>query len=96
MDICDAYSPKTDICPITTPVAHYTLDFRNGTIRAKPIITEADRIRAKSDEELAAWFRIVADCEGCPAVENFDECRHGKDCEDKWLDWLRQEAKEEP
>ena len=58
--------------------------------------THRDMLRSKSDEELAAWFRVVADCEGCPAVENFDECRHGKDCEDKWLEWLRGEAKEEP
>lgn len=54
--------------------------------------SNADRIRSKSDEELAAWLRVVADCEGCPAVESFDECRHGKDCEDKWLKWLRKEA----
>lgn len=54
--------------------------------------TNGEQLRWKSDEELAAWFRVVADCEGCPAVENFDECRHGKDCEDKWLEWLRKEA----
>lgn len=56
--------------------------------------SNADRIRAKRDEELAAWLRVIADCEGCPVTENFDECRHGKDCEDKWLEWLRREAKE--
>ena len=54
--------------------------------------THRDMLRSKSDEELAAWFRVIADCEGCPVTENFDECRHGKDCEDKWLEWLRGEA----
>ena len=54
--------------------------------------TNADRIRAMTDEELAAWLRVVTACEGCPAVENFDDCRHGKDCEEKWLEWLRREA----
>lgn len=55
--------------------------------------THRDMLRSKSDEELAAWFRVIADCEGCPVTENFDECRHGKDCEDKWLEWLRKEVK---
>lgn len=59
--------------------------------RTKPV-TNADRIRAMSDEELAeklTW--IVPYCGDCPArVGNGEECL--KDCEKAWLDWLRQEA----
>ena len=49
---CDFY-PKTDVCQITTSMAHYTLDLGSGTIRVKPMITNADRIRAMADDELA-------------------------------------------
>ncbi len=48
--------PKTEIVHISTPKAHYTLDLSSKTIRAKPIITNADRIRSMTDEELAIWI----------------------------------------
>ena len=51
----------------------------------KCIITNADRIRAMSDEELAEW---LADH---PVVSEYDEnnLRHKA-----WLDWLKQEVSE--
>lgn len=77
-------------CPASKP--EYLKRYDDEKPEPKKPKTHRDMLRSKSDEKLAAWFRVVADCEGCPAVENFDECRHGKDCEDKWLEWLRQEA----
>lgn len=77
-------------CPASKP--EYLNRYGDEKPEPKKPKTHRDMLRSKSDEELAAWFRIVADCEGCPVTENFDECRHGKDCEDKWLEWLIQEA----
>lgn len=54
--------------------------------------TNADKIRAMTDEELASWISGL----------NQDDCPEGKEytgktclgfpCEVCWLDWLRQEA----
>lgn len=77
--------PKTEIAHITTPKAHYTLDFGSGTLQVKPIMTNADRVRAMTDEELAAW---LADH---PVVSEYDE---NNPQHKAWLDWLKQEAHE--
>lgn len=58
--------------------------------------TNADRIRSMTDEELA---HLLNDCV-CP----IDQCPHYYDdrgctkseCEKCWLDWLRQEATNDP
>lgn len=49
-------------------------------------MTNADRIRAMTDEELAEWFcdNVSCDC-GCLA----------NDCKACWFDFLKQEATEE-
>lgn len=52
-----------------------------GTIPA--VTTNADRLRAMSDEELAEW---LADH---PVVSEYDE---NNPQHKAWLDWLRQEA----
>ena len=54
----------------------------------KRIITNADRIRSMTDEELAELFWIRADCELCPNKEPY--C--SDDCKKHWLDWLKEEA----
>ena len=53
--------------------------------------TNADRIRAKSDEELAKWIADIYP--DCPPGYNCDSSRV-TDCCDCWLDWLKQEADE--
>lgn len=60
--------------------------------------THGDRIRAKSDEELAEFFGTLP-C--CPPGEDLEElCFPLDSCEGTemkvkcWLKWLRQEAKE--
>jgi len=54
--------------------------------------TNADRIRAMSDEEMAEFFKI-----GCPP--GYDLCGAcvpaGDICNGCWLDWLKQEAADE-
>lgn len=62
-----------------------------AVIVPKPL-TNADRIRSMTDEELAAWLshHSMACVQGkrpCP-----EDCVGG--CEQCWLDWLKQEAGE--
>lgn len=54
----------------------------------KKTMTNADRIRTMSDEELALKLGI----EQCPDNEKWRICTG--DCEKCWLDWLKQPAEE--
>lgn len=56
-------------------------------------MTNADKIRAMSDEELAEWIlwtNTVCDC--CAKVQECDEVPGYKMCKDGILDWLKQPA----
>lgn len=55
--------------------------------------TNYDRIINKTPEELAKFFRVVVDCEFCPVVVSTKECTDGKYCMERWLNWLKQEVK---
>ena len=65
------------ICPLTNmakPITEYKM-------------TNADRIRAMSDEELA---KIIEHELGCPVTGGCEKMP--KDCKACWLDWLQQPA----
>ena len=65
------------ICPLTnmvTPITEYKM-------------TNADRIRAMSDEELA---KIIERELGCTATGDCEKMY--RDCNSCWLDWLQQPA----
>lgn len=51
-----------------------------------PPMTNADRIRAMSDEELAEliWPKL-----GCPDGKDHVTCGYVGDCKGCWLDWLQ-------
>lgn len=51
--------------------------------------TNADRIRAMSDEELAKWIVGEHFSPHCPVTH----CPMVEDCEDCWLSWLKEEVK---
>ena len=51
-------------------------------------MTNADRIRAMTDEEMAKWLCDMAVCQLCP----IDNCPGTRDCETRWYDWLKQEV----
>lgn len=60
-----------------------------------PPQTNADRIRAMSDEDLATWVETIAGCHLCPMLD--EQCSGGEvnsraNCKHHWLEWLRQEA----
>ena len=58
----------------------------------KPPQTNADKIRAMTDEELAAWLVELVDCgEGCPVFRHL--CNYTSECcEVDLLQWLQKEA----
>lgn len=56
------------------------------------IVTNADRIRSMTDEELANMWWSYVDCGECPKHR---ECKMtGQDCLRLALEWLREEVKE--
>lgn len=66
-----------------------------GLFKQKPI-TNADRIRHMTDEELAEFYQNLY---ACPPGENVCECCFGRPdspskelCDKCWLNWLKQEA----
>lgn len=57
----------------------------------KPKLTNADRIRKMTDEELADWITDGHDlCDLC----QFSTCRPEFECEKGVLEWLKKEADE--
>ena len=65
---------------------------RTDKVVVKPQ-TNADRIRAMSDEELADHIMGYVRCEACER-EFHIECNPLKTCRGVWLDWLKQEENE--
>ena len=56
--------------------------------------TNADRIRAMTDEELANWLGVY--CNGKTAQEVGKPCVSDMgSCEECWIDWLKQESEDE-
>ena len=55
-------------------------------------LTNADKIRQMSDEELAEWYyEHQSDCSDCLAKRR--NCMVSKNtCKKAWLDWLKQEV----
>ena len=59
------------------------------------IKTNADKIRAMTDEELAESLGILADCRECSHRNADDSCNIiDGSCQTQWLDWLKQEVTE--
>lgn len=58
----------------------------------KPPMTNADRIRSMSDEELAEriWPKF-----GCPEGKNHVTCGYVGECKDCWIGWLQRPAEED-
>lgn len=67
--------------------------FEGSHYRPKPI-TNADRIRAMSDEKLASLFGSTCDCDNACCFIHHEgvSCMNG--CEAAWLEWLKKEVEE--
>jgi hypothetical protein len=61
----------------------------------KHTTTNADRIRAMSDEKLASLFGSTCDCDNACCFIHHEgvSCMNG--CEAAWLEWLKKEVEEE-
>ena len=55
-------------------------------------LTNADLIRAKSDEQLAEWICKVTDGGFSMCAPGHWDCTGKDSCAPCWIDWLRQEA----
>ena len=86
---------KTTVC-INNNYRHEELfetSNRSNPIVAKPQ-TNADRIRAMTDEELAEWIgKVTAGGYGMCAPGHYD-CTGKDSCAPCWLDYLKQEVDE--
>ncbi len=58
--------------------------------KMKKVKTNADRIRAMSDEELCKFLGECKFCDICE--EGCDSCTYNGDCDKRLLDWLKQPA----
>jgi Lar family restriction alleviation protein len=78
--VCPMCEDCPDGCPVETPK-----DSRN-------IVTNADRIRSMTDEELAVWLVDANMCERVCAEEDYCGCDV---CVKRVIDWLERPVKEE-
>ena len=69
-------------------------DFENctGKITAVRLKTNADRLRAMTDEELAEIIINLGDCDNCYLYHR--TCNMNTSCKDAVLEWLRKECDE--
>lgn len=58
----------------------------------KPIATNGDRIRARSDEELAEWLYKMRERLTCIPDIQIEKCAKETDCKKCYLEWIRKEA----
>ncbi len=59
-------------------------------------MTNGDKIRSMTDEELAHFILIHTDCvllSSCPAYNNCAEYNNEKACAETILEWIKQECK---
>lgn len=62
-----------------------------------PVATNADRIRAMTDEELAAWIvETTYICACCSVIEGCQDAPHVSVCKKNVAEWLQKPAEEEP
>lgn len=54
-------------------------------------MTNADKIRSMTDEELAKWIEQL-ESDKCPCDDWFERCEKWT-CEGCWLKWLKEEVK---
>ena len=64
----------------------------DSTGKDTKVLTNADRIRAMSDEELAAFWGADGFCDICE--EGCDHFTYIGDCEMQFLRWLKQPVKD--
>lgn len=64
---------------------------KNGMDGFSPI-TNADKIRAMTNDELAWFIEEMQDCGSCAERFGSMPCSKTKSCHDVWSEWLAEEA----
>ena len=83
-DACSCTRKKCD--PSCMTYAHY--------LEERKPMTNADRIRSMTDEELAVWLAKITDCGECPVWDKFPHCTTSEEsCACRWHEWLKEEVK---
>ena len=77
---------------LACPVCGHDMVFRIPASDVRFRVTNADRIRSMSDEELANWITDIDPDNPCPP-DNFCSCEKSN-CMAGWLKWLKSEAKD--
>ena len=72
---------------------NYLPDFSCDKLHTKKL-TNADKIRQMTDEELAAWFAPHMKCSLCQNMNKPSGCSP-KECRKYALQWLKQEVKDD-
>lgn len=83
-------------CPMQVGYKVDECNFKDCSYRTEPI-TNADRIRAMSDDELALFIRAVIYAEDCPVIGSAcnkcfikEFCFNGSKWRGKEIEWLQQ------
>lgn len=64
---------------------------KNPPIQRKPL-TNADKIRAMNNEELAEWLASIVECDDdCPCIKECCEKEEMGFCYQSMLEWLKKE-----
>lgn len=96
--VCNGSGVVTRIRKTATScgIARVTCPRCHGTGLKEVPMSNADKIRAMSDEDLAAWIASMttvceccAELNECESPRGFNRCSHGVE------DWLKQPAEEE-
>ena len=92
----DCSRPNDMICPRGFPLKPGKVNKPIPLYNGQEIITNADKFRAKSDEELAEWLCQALDCDFCKAhMKNIPTHSCCENHESGILKWLQQPAEEE-
>ena len=86
------YITKNGRCGLKGSYTYRHGCFGEDMCKCREPLTNADRIRSMSDEELAVWLVGATVCE---RVCDEDEYCHGNECVKRVTRWLKQPAKEE-
>lgn len=90
------YITKNGRCGLKGSYAYRHGCFGEDMCRCREPMTNADRIRTMSDEELAEQFVFMSTiCEFCVKRKNCEEVPGYKYCMEGILDWLQQPAEED-
>ena len=92
IEVCETCKHESKEC-YETPCLHCYVAFGEERKWEPVVRTQADRIRAMTDEELAKFLGTVIACGECPIVQSCDTFLR-EDCRKNLLHWLQEKVEE--